>query len=249
MRARRRNRSSEWSSPPSGGSRRAPSGRSTSSPGCRSSGARARSHRVVAARFVPTGPAYPDEAVALTFDDGPSEYTGRVLALLEALHVPATFFVVGAQAEAHPELVELELAAGMAVGNHSYSHPWRTPFAGLSRGRILAELDRGARALQRLGASPALFRPPGGTVSPFVLRAAASRDERVVLWSVDSRDWEAGTTADEIVSRVLGSVEAGSIVLMHDGGGNREATLAALPLIVAGIRARGLGFVPLAPVG
>lgn len=208
-----------------------------------------RSHRVVSARFVPDGPPEPAGGVALTFDDGPSEYTGRFLALLEHFRVPATFFVVGTQVEQFSELVRLEFDAGMAVGNHSWSHPWRTPFAALPRGQILEEVVRGDQALHRLGIDSVLFRPPGGTVSSFVLRAAAARGERVVLWSVDSRDWVAGETADEIANRVLGSVEAGSIVLMHDGGGNREATLAALPLIVAGIRARGLSFVALAPVG
>ena len=72
---------------------------------------------------------------------------------------------------------------------------------------------------------------------------------RVVLWSVDARDWVAGSTTDQIVERVLRAVQPGAIVLMHDGGGDRQATLDALPQIVAGIRARGLGFVALSPVG
>lgn len=207
------------------------------------------SHQLVAARFVPDGPAVPDDAVALTFDDGPSEYTRRFVDLLTELHVPATFFVIGMQAAEHPELVRLEADAGMVVGNHSYSHPWRTPFAQLPAREIAAEIDRGHAVLQRIGVRSVLFRPPGGTVSPGVLRTAAGNGEHIVLWSVDARDWVAGTTAAEIEQRVLDAVRPGSIVVMHDGGGDREATLAALPGIVAGIRSRGLRFVALAPQG
>jgi peptidoglycan-N-acetylglucosamine deacetylase len=207
------------------------------------------SGRVLSARFRALGPPVRDNAVALTFDDGPSEYTARFVWLLEQLGVPATFFMVGAEAERYPHLVRLVADAGMAIGNHSYSHPWRTPFAELPRQEILAEIDRGRTVLRRFGFDPILFRPPGGTFSHFVIDAARARGERVVIWSVDARDWVAGTTADEIAARVLRDVQPGSIVVMHDGGGDREATLEALPRIIAGIRSRGLALVPLAPVG
>jgi peptidoglycan/xylan/chitin deacetylase (PgdA/CDA1 family) len=191
----------------------------------------------------------PEQAVALTFDDGPSEYTARFVWMLEQLGVPAAFFMVGTEAERYPNLVRLVADAGMAIGNHTYSHPLQKPFAQLPREEIVAEIDRGRAVLRRLGVDPVLFRPPGGTFSTFVVDAAQARGERVVIWSVDTRDWVAGTTADEIAARVLRDVQPGSIILMHDGGGDREATLEALPRIVAGIRSRGLAFVPLAPVG
>jgi peptidoglycan/xylan/chitin deacetylase (PgdA/CDA1 family) len=207
------------------------------------------SHQLVSARFVPDGPAIPDRAVALTFDDGPSVYTRRILALLMRLHVPATFFVIGNQAEAYPDLIRLEVDSGMVVANHSYDHPWRSPFAELPRTQIRSEVRQGEAVLERLGVHSVLFRPPGGTYSPFVLRTASAGGQRVVLWSVDTRDWVAGTTADEIVRRALDAVGPGSIVLMHDGGGDRSATLEALPTIIAAIRERGLRFVTLAPTG
>jgi len=141
------------------------------------------------------------------------------------------------------------LEAGMVVANHTYAHPYQTPFAVLPGKRIRWEIERAQKALERLGVRSVLFRPPRGSLSRFVLRAASAQGMRVVLWSVDSLDWVPGTTAEEIVRRVLGSVRAGSIVVMHDGGGNREATLGALPAIIAGIRARGLRFVALAPTG
>jgi peptidoglycan/xylan/chitin deacetylase (PgdA/CDA1 family) len=207
------------------------------------------SQKLVSARFVPTGSVVPERAVALTFDDGPSPYTSRILALLHRLRVPATFFVVGLQAELYPDLVRQEQAEGMAVGNHSYDHPNRTPFARLSRRRIVVEIARTQALLARLGVRSVLFRPPGGSVSPYVLRAAAKQGMRVVLWSVDARDWVRGTTAKQIVHRVLGTVRAGSIVELHDGGGDRTATLKALPAIVADIRKQGLRLVSLAPTG
>jgi peptidoglycan-N-acetylglucosamine deacetylase len=205
------------------------------------------SHRLVSSRFVPNGPAAADNAVALTFDDGPSEYTARFVAELERLRVPATFFVIGSQAAEHPELVRLEAASGMAVGDHSWSHP--LPFASLPGRAIRSQIDECLAVLRRIGVPTRLFRPPGGEDSRYVIRAARRSGLRVVLWSVDARDWVAGSTAAEIEQRVLSAVRPGSIVVMHDGGGNREATLAALPEIVAGIRARGLGLVALGPVG
>jgi peptidoglycan/xylan/chitin deacetylase (PgdA/CDA1 family) len=207
------------------------------------------SHQLVSARFVPDGPAVPDRAVALTFDDGPSAYTRRVLAVLMRLHVPATFFVIGNQAEANPDLIRLEVDSGMIVANHSYDHPWRSPFAELPHTQIRSEVRHGEAGQNRLGVRSVLFRPPGGTYSPFVLRTALEGGQRVVLWSVDARDWVAGTTTEQVVQRVLGAVGPGSIVLMHDGGGDRSATLEALSTIIDAIRERGLRFVTLAPTG
>jgi peptidoglycan/xylan/chitin deacetylase (PgdA/CDA1 family) len=207
------------------------------------------SHKLASARFVPDGPPVADRAVALTFDDGPSRYTARILTLLARFRVPATFFVVGTEAERYPALIRRELGEGMAVGNHTYDHRYGHTFAGLPPKRIRWEIARGQGVLARLGVRSVLFRPPGGTVSPTVLRAASAHGLRVVLWSVDARDWVEGTTADQIVQRVLSTVGPGSIIVLHDGGGDRTATVRALPAIIAGIRKRGLRFVALAPTG
>ena len=205
------------------------------------------SHKVVPLIFRPTGRRGAQRAVALTFDDGPSRYTARVLAVLHRLHAAATFFVVGRLAERYPGLVRREVAARMTVGNHSYSHPYRPPFDLRRRGRILAEIRRGAQAIDAAGPSPTLFRPPGGTFSAYVLEAAAAYRERVVLWSVDPNDWRPRTTAAQIARRVLAAVRPGSIVLLHDGGGNRLATVRALRAIVKGIRRKGLRLVLIEP--
>jgi peptidoglycan/xylan/chitin deacetylase (PgdA/CDA1 family)/sulfur carrier protein ThiS len=206
----------------------------------------ALSHELVSVRFRPSGAARVERAVALTFDDGPSpRYTPRILAALTRLRVRATFFVIGYLAETNPDLVRRELRLGMTVGNHSYNHPEVPPFAQLPPQLLKDEIVLGGQVLSRLGAQPRLFRPPGGSSSPALVRAAAASGQRVVLWSVDPADWSPGSSAKEITKRVLGAVRLGSIVILHDGGGNRSATLAALPAIVRGIRQRGLHLVAL----
>jgi peptidoglycan/xylan/chitin deacetylase (PgdA/CDA1 family) len=206
----------------------------------------ALSHELVSSTFRPTGPARPQRAVALTFDDGPSPtYTPRILARLAKLHARATFFVIGYLAKAYPSLVRREARAGMAIGNHSYNHPDVPPFDQLPLPLIRDEIALGDQTLGRLGVDTRLFRPPGGGSSTQVVQTAAALGQRVVLWSVDPTDWQPGTTANQIVKRVLAAVRAGSIVELHDGGGDRAATLAALPAIVRGIRARGLRLVTL----
>jgi peptidoglycan/xylan/chitin deacetylase (PgdA/CDA1 family) len=101
--------------------------------------------------------------------------------------------------------------------------------------------------LAGLGPAPTLFRPPGGSFSPYVVEAAGSYGERIVLWSVDPMDWRLGATAAQIAQRVLGAVRPGSIVILHDGGGDRRATVRALPRIIRGIRSKGFRLVLIDP--
>lgn len=205
------------------------------------------SHKLVPLAFRPAGPARVPQAVALTFDDGPSPYTPRVLRVLRRLRARATFFVVGELARRRPGLVRAALAAGMAVESHSFSHPYRPPFDRLARWRIRAEIGRTAALLSRLGRRSRLFRPPGGAFSPYVLEAAGAAGQRVVLWSVDPRDWQPGVEPRQIARRVLRAVRPGAIVLLHDGGGDRSATVRALPAIIRGIRRKGLRLALLEP--
>jgi peptidoglycan-N-acetylglucosamine deacetylase len=177
--------------------------------------------------------------VALTFDDGPWPHTtAQILAILVQHQAPATFFTVGRQVERYPELVRQELAAGMAFGSHSYGHP--QPFDRLPAARIRDELTRGRRTLGPLGVHPVGFRPPGGAASATILATAQRLGDRTVLWSVDPADWQPGVSSDQLVWRVLAGVRPGVIVLLHDGGGDRSATVAALPAIIDGLRRLGL---------
>lgn len=207
------------------------------------------SHKLVTVRFDPRGsPATVGRAVALTFDDGPSpQYTPRILAVLRRLHVRASFFCIGYLADQYPGLVRKELRADMTVANHSYNHPQVPPFDQLPQRLVEDEIALGAQSLRRAGANPMLFRPPGGSFSPTVVRAAERLGERIVLWSVDPRDWQPGTTARQITRSVLAAVRPGSIIELHDGGGDRTATITALPAIIKGIRHRHLKLIALAP--
>jgi peptidoglycan/xylan/chitin deacetylase (PgdA/CDA1 family) len=201
------------------------------------------SHELVSARFQPSAPRpIVDRAVALTFDDGPSPTeTPRVLAILRRLHVRATFFVVGYLVEHYPQLIALEQRDGMTIGNHTYNHPEVPPFAQLPSQLVRDEIALGAQSLIRIGVRPRLLRPPAGSYSPAVIRVANALGERVLLWSVDPADWSPGITARQIAARVLNAVRPGSIVILHDGGGDRTATIHALPRIIKGIRHKDCG--------
>jgi peptidoglycan-N-acetylglucosamine deacetylase len=197
------------------------------------------SGRLMPVAFHPAAGSRGPLPVALTFDDGPWPHsTAQILAILVQRQAPATFFTVGRQVERYPELVRQELAAGMAVGSHSYSHP--QPFHRLPAARIRDELARGRRTLQPLGVHPVGFRPPGGATTSAVMAAAQELGDRTVLWSVDPADWQPGVSPDQLLWRVLAGARPGAIVLLHDGGGDRSATVAALPAIVDGLRRLGL---------
>ncbi len=178
--------------------------------------------------------------VALTFDDGPNPpYTGQILGILARYQVPATFFCVGLQASAHPAELARMAAAGHGLGNHTWSHPF---LPDLSRAQLAEQLDRTDDAVARAaGAGPGLFRPPYGSRSPDVLHWLGERGTPVALWDVDPSDW-ARPGAAVIAGRVLMQVRPGTIILMHDGGGDRSQTVAALPLVIEGLLDRGYRF-------
>jgi peptidoglycan-N-acetylglucosamine deacetylase len=106
--------------------------------------------------------------------------------------------------------------------------------------RIRDEITHGRRTLMPLEVRPVGFRPPGGATTSTVMAAAQELGDRTVLWSVDPADWQPGVTADQLVWRVLAGARPGAIVLLHDGGGDRSATVAALPAIIDGLHRLGL---------
>lgn len=197
-------------------------------------------------RFHPVGTPRTPREVALTFDDGPSPtWTPKVLAVLARYHVPATFFLIGQEAQRYPRLVRAETKAGMMIGNHSWDHPITPPFNEFPRAAINSEMSATNAEFAKLGVHTHLFRPPGGTYSPALIAAAQENGLRIVLWNVDPRDWDPGVSSRAIVANVLANVRAGSIVELHDGGGDRSATVRALPSIIKGIRKMGLKLVSL----
>lgn len=201
------------------------------------------SGKVASSVFRPVGDAKQPLEVALTFDDGPHPvWTERVLRVLDRKKAKATFYVVGYLVDRYPEIVEKLRASGMAIGNHTMNHPFRRPFGKQPREVIQTEIRAATASLAQQGVRPGTFRPPGGSWSQRVVDAAREVDQRVVLWSVDSRDW-AGRTAAQIANGVLADVRPGSIILLHDGGGDRGPTLQALPRIITGLRKMDLKLV------
>jgi peptidoglycan/xylan/chitin deacetylase (PgdA/CDA1 family) len=204
------------------------------------------SGQVVSSVFRPTGPGTRPNTVALTFDDGPwPNQTTQFLAVLKKFKVKATFFLVGYLAERYPDLVRAEMRAGMEIGDHSWDHPTSPPFGTLPPAKINDEIGRTRNALAGFGIDTPIFRPPGGSYSDAVIKSADAFGMRVVIWSIDPKDWKPGQTTAAIVKAILSQVRPGSIILLHDGGGDRSATLAALPKLIRGIRKMGLGFATL----
>jgi peptidoglycan-N-acetylglucosamine deacetylase len=185
-------------------------------------------------------PAGTAGVVYLTFDDGPDPvYTPRVLELLARYRARATFFVLGRSVAAHPELVRQEFAAGHGVGNHTWSHRRLTTLAG---GRLEAEVGATSAAIQRATGAPVrCLRPPYAAVDAASAGRVRALGLRLVLWDVETKDWRT-PGAGVIAGRVLGRVRSGDVVLLHDGGGNRDQTVAALDRVLASLSARGFRF-------
>jgi peptidoglycan/xylan/chitin deacetylase (PgdA/CDA1 family) len=180
--------------------------------------------------------------VALTFDDGPSPYTPQVLSILHQYHVPATFFVVGIHVRQYPNYVHDEVTDGNIVGNHTYTH---ADLQDLSSPYVTAELTETQGAVRAAAHyTPHWFRPPYGDVDSRIVGLAGSVGLHTVTWSVDPADWSLPGVA-AIEDRVLYYTQPGSIVLMHDGGGDRSETVAALPYIIQTLKSRGYRFATL----
>ncbi len=186
----------------------------------------------------PPGPVYrvitrePVMALSINVVWG-TEFVPAILRTLVAAHVQATFFLGGAWAAANPALVQQMVRDRMAVENHGYAHRHVNQ---LSFDENLNEIARAARAITVAGAPrPTLYAPPYGEVNDTVLAAAAALHNRVIMWTIDTIDWRPTSDPGLITTRVLAKAQAGAMVLMHP----TRRTLAALPGIVAGLRAAG----------
>lgn len=179
--------------------------------------------------------------IALTFDDGPNPgYTPQVLAILQQYRVKATFFDVGYLVAAYPNLVRQEYKAGHIVGNHTWTH---TNLTLLSASQILSQLNSTSNEIQAtIGVRPGFFRPPYGLYNYQVLAQANYLGVTTVMWDNNPTDWTR-PGADIIVNRVLRVAHNGTVILLHDGGGNRSQTVAALPIIITTLEQRGFQFV------
>jgi peptidoglycan/xylan/chitin deacetylase (PgdA/CDA1 family) len=194
----------------------------------------------VSGRAYATNGARNRRVVALTFDDGPWPDTPQFLDVLERAHVPATFFMIGSQVAGHEPLLRRMLADGDMIGDHTWSHP-NVAGAGAF---AASQISMTAAAIRRTsgGFTPCLFRAPYGAASGALIAEARGMGFTTIQWDVDPTDWARPGT-DAIFRRVAGAVQNGSIVIQHDGGGNRSQTLAALPREIQTLKARGYTFV------
>lgn len=179
--------------------------------------------------------------IALTFDDGPhGTFTPQILDILAQNNVKATFFVVGENAAAHPEILERTLAEGHEIGNHTYAHEY---LKGKPRGTQCREIDLcDYEIFDHSEYCSHLLRPPGGLYDENVKDLCAEKGYSIIIWSVDTRDWT-GASAADIEKCVLDGLEDGAIVLMHDFNRPDSHTVEALRDLIPEIRRLGYDFV------
>jgi cellulose synthase/poly-beta-1,6-N-acetylglucosamine synthase-like glycosyltransferase/peptidoglycan/xylan/chitin deacetylase (PgdA/CDA1 family)/spore germination protein YaaH len=198
---------------------------------------------------------YAPKKIVLTFDDGPDpDFTPRILDILKREKVPASFFVVGSMVEKNIPILRREFEDGYEIGNHTFFHP---DVSTISLQRVKLELNATRKLIESItGRSTILFRPPfNADAEPQniaeVLPVALSREERYINIgeSIDPHDWEPGVTADTILARVIAQHDNGSMLLLHDAGGDtREETVKALPGIIHYFKSHGYQFTTIAEV-
>lgn len=175
-----------------------------------------------------------DKVVALTFDDGPSKYTNKILDVLKKYDACGTFFLIGNKVDFYGDVLKRMLLEGSEIGNHSYDHKLLTR---LSKADFQKEISKTQDAIKKVtGFTPTLFRPTYGGYTNIL---KSYTDLKFVLWDVDSRDWQV-KTKDKIIKNILPNVKSGSIILMHD---NHEYSLNALEDVLKSLKNQGYKFV------
>lgn len=177
--------------------------------------------------------------IAMTFDDGPSaKLTPKLLDLLAAHHIKATFFLIGENAAEYPDIVAREAKEGHEIANHSWSHP---NFGKMSDDGIRSQLRRTDDAIRAaMGSNPTLLRPPYGSITPRQKKWIHQEfGYKIVLWDVDPLDWRR-PGASVVCNRIVKNTRAGSIVLAHD---IHPGTIEAMPCVLKELEAKGFKFV------
>lgn len=182
-----------------------------------------------------------EKLIALTFDDGPHPtFTGKILDLLKWYNAKATFFIIGEQADKFPEIIIREIKDGHEIGNHMYHHD---EVCRMLPNDLKRDLRRSDQALHTIiGKRVALYRPTSGYYDDKIIEIAQSMNYKVILWSLDSRDWT-GQSGWIIARNILKGVKPGSIILFHDFGGNRNNTTKTLEILLPELTNKGYQFV------
>lgn len=185
-----------------------------------------------------------EKKVALTFDDGPdTRFTPKVLDALKANQVKATFFVLGAMANTHPDVIKRIVNEGHVIGNHSYSHE---NLPKLSVDKFQNQIESTETILQNLiGYAPRLIRPPYGAINEEQVKWIADHHYLIVNWNVDSLDWKS-LNSDQVLHNIIQQTKPGSIILQHSGGADSQdlsGTVQAIGPLIAKLKAAGYTFV------
>ncbi|MCO6008901.1 polysaccharide deacetylase family protein [Actinoallomurus purpureus] len=231
-----------WPAPPAGPLRSRPADGSPAAPTTHDLAARLRytswpRGAATASAARPEVDCRKAKCIALTFDDGPGPYTTKLLGMLAAHHVKATFFLIGGSIRGREAVVRRELAEGHAIGDHTWSHP---QLSVLSDGAIRSQLTRTLGEIRRAtGGGTALMRPPYGATNRRVAVVTRHMGFAQILWSVDTNDWRDRNSAI-VAHRAVSWARPGGIILMHD---IHPTTVNAVPKILAGLARRGFTFV------
>lgn len=180
-----------------------------------------------------------ENKIAITFDDGPTEFTPKILEFLEKFDVKAGFFCIGKNVENHPDILRQIFEKGHIIGNHSYFHG--KDFDWKSVNEVLLELKKTDDAIKRFsGKKPTFFRPPYGVTNPSIAKALKATKHHVIGWNVRSMD---GVSKDEnaIYKRIIRQIKPGAIILMHD---TSQVTVNVLERILLTLREKNFKIVP-----
>lgn len=181
------------------------------------------------------------KVVAITFDDGPSSYTQRYLDILDKYGIKATFFCLGPAAEANPDLIKAIKDQGSQVASHTKTHG--DPLSTLDPETLRSEITDAFASIEGAGGgATTVIRPPYGDFNNDTWLNSNGTLSASVIWNLDSEDWTL-PGADAIVSNCTNGAYSGAIILMHDGGGNRDQDLEALPKIIENLQDKGYEFV------
>lgn len=182
------------------------------------------------------------KVVALTFDDGPhKKYTKEILEILKLNNIRATFFVIGKNAENNPGVLEEAYTNGNVIANHTYSHFFLTK---LSDNGVENEMLMADKIIYGIiGVHPALFRPPYGACSVRSTAIVGRLGFATISWDDMTDDYNVSqTTPEKIANSIIKYAHPGAIIGFHDGGGNREKTVKALPVVIEALRSKGYKF-------
>jgi len=185
--------------------------------------------------------------IALTFDDGPQAlYTPQILDILKKYHIKATFFLIGKNVEAFPEVAKRIVQEGHCIGNHTYSHP---DLVLKSKNQIRLQLEKAEEAIYKAtGVKPYLFRPPYGADNHWVSLEAEDLGYVIIEWSASGLNGRKDSRFDKLAEKVITNTKNGSIILLHDGNRlsdkiNRDQIVKALPVIIETLQQEGFQFV------